>query len=89
MNRSDHIWVPKYRTVKVGDRFGRLVVIALNDAHPWTATCRCDCGNIKSLPDCRLRRAHSCGCFEIESRRKAKKHGHSRGQGTSLASPTY
>lgn len=58
--------MPKFRDL-TGQRFGRLVVIALAERTPnqrgshWL--CRCDCGSEKSFSVCNLgRNTFSCGC---------------------------
>jgi len=50
-----------------GKRFGRLVVVERADDHRWS--CRCDCGNEKTLPGDSLRsgQTRSCGCLRRET----------------------
>lgn len=68
-----------YPPVRVGDRFGRLVVLA--EAEPrdgkrrWSV--RCDCGTQKLVPTTRLscQRTLSCGCLIKDSNRARSKHG--------------
>ncbi len=58
----------------IGDRFGRLVVVAKGEKRGliryWD--CVCDCGGRKSVNGGQLRtdRCRSCGCLERESRSK-------------------
>lgn len=51
------------REIKVGDRFGRLVVI--KKISKGRSLLRCDCGNTLELVDSQLRSGHysSCGCL--------------------------
>jgi len=48
---------------KIGNRFGNLVIIGLEDHH--NAICKCDCGNIRYIPlgDLKLGKRVSCGCI--------------------------
>lgn len=63
----------------VGQRFGRLVVVALSDdrrgGRRWH--CRCDCGVEKTIVTCALRNGHvnSCGCLRRE---RATTHGQTK-----------
>lgn len=69
----------------VGQRFGRLTVIAegartANKKRTWI--CRCDCGNIKKNPvvgyDLKSGKVQSCGCLYTESNKgRNEKHGKS------------
>lgn len=61
--------------IKVGDRFGRLVVIeppysyrSPSGQMKRKVRCKCDCGNVKDFYLDLLRRGHttSCGCFSRE-----------------------
>lgn len=60
--------------IKIGDRFGRLVVIKRNlEKHPERAVywdCQCDCGNIMFTTTKRLKSGitRSCGCLNDEAR---------------------
>lgn len=73
----------------IGQRFGRLVVIGLDDRNSkktyWV--CQCDCGGIKSArSDCLLCGAvKSCGCMKKEQDKKNLTANHSHKQsGTRL-----
>jgi hypothetical protein len=68
-----------------GERFGRLVVLALcSERSRWRKAiwlCRCDCGAecIVVGKELRSGRSRSCGCFRREvSRKRMTTHGHSR-----------
>lgn len=70
-----------------GQRFRRLTVLRrdLGKTKRVYWVCRCDCGTIKSIVACDLKRPHtiSCGCVNDAVRRiKALKHGFNR-------TPTY
>lgn len=65
----------KYQNIKIGDKFGRLVVIEKlqerkNYNRYWL--CKCDCGNYKKVLDINLKigATKSCGCFNKENRIK-------------------
>lgn len=71
----------------VGQRFGRLIATA--DAPPkvyssgarttWRSVCRCDCGNLVTVPNSALKDGNtkSCGCLQIERQNlSVTKHGH-------------
>jgi hypothetical protein len=73
------------KTVLVGNRYGRLVVEALEGAY---AKCLCDCGKsarprLTSLAQGKTR---SCGCLNLDLLRQRATHGHARSSGLS---PTY
>lgn len=65
----------------IGEVYGRLIVIkeggrTNQNAIKWV--CLCDCGNIKevSIGHLRYGDTRSCGCWEMENRKKSKKkHG--------------
>ena len=64
----------------VGQRFGRLTVIALHGRKPKTGflwLCKCDCGGETIAPTGELRRTRkglqSCGCMGRENQEKFKK----------------
>lgn len=69
--------------VQVGDRYGRLEVVALAPiGYPASRNrhfvCRCDCGAVRSFRADKLRRgeARSCGCLQREMASKAARtHG--------------
>jgi len=73
----------------VGQRFGRLVVRALNLptklARRWS--CLCDCGTPAIVSTANLRSGHtaSCGCLKSErcaaSGRATRKHGFAKAKG--------
>ena len=71
---------------EVGKIYGRLVVVERSPSVGGKAMwlCRCSCGNTKTVSGDSLRqgKVRSCGCFQQESRTKARTHGMSR-------SPTY
>lgn len=64
------------RTVMVGERFGRLLVIGLAPSKHRNSyrECRCDCGNVRIIPASGLTagRSRSCGCLKVE---QSKTHG--------------
>jgi hypothetical protein len=60
--------------IKIGDRFGRLTVIASSGRSarkgrlgPKLWLCRCDCGRDLNVSDGNIRRQMSCGCFAIDA----------------------
>ena len=60
-----------------GKRFGRLVVIAVNNrsAHrDYFWRCQCDCGTIKVLKgdDFKNKETRSCGCLQLSLTRDAR-----------------
>lgn len=63
------------RRIAVGDRFGRLLVVARNASR---ATCRCECGVVKEIKAGDLGRSTiSCGCWQSDRFTHANtKHGH-------------
>lgn len=67
----------------IGDRYGRLLVIARTPSPGAKWSCRCDCGADKLVESCDLRtsRVQSCGCLDRDRRRGAGnanfKHGQS------------
>ncbi len=72
---------------ELGNRHGRLVVIASAKSRHGKAQwlCKCDCGNVKIISGDSLRqkRSVSCGCYQQEARGlKNRTHGLTR-------SPTY
>lgn len=71
---------PRCDSVKVGERFGRLVVVDYlpSNAQGIRCLCRCDCGNATEVSGKTLRSYHSqsCGCLLNEIRgSKQRKHG--------------
>jgi hypothetical protein len=53
----------------VGQRIGRLLVIALSDDRSHRGAvwvCRCECGTVKPIDRRRLRVVRSCGCLKRE-----------------------
>lgn len=79
--------MPKFKDL-TGKTFGRLTVINRTDDyvspsghHKTRWVCKCTCGNVASVTGADLVRGDtkSCGCFEIESKRKnATTHGLSK-----------
>jgi len=69
--------------IKVGDRIGRLVVIADEGMFQLKSVnrarrllCRCDCGTEKSFWVASLRGSSSCGCYKSEwASQNARVHG--------------
>jgi len=66
----------------VGERFGRLTVVALTERRSVNGDCywicECECGSSKEIMGKSLRngRTQSCGCFHDEcSRERPRKHG--------------
>lgn len=83
---------------KVGQRFGRLVVVQRdrNKGSRVTWICKCDCGESASINSVDLGvRTNSCGCLQREitasSNAERAKHGHARSLGTAkrFTSPEY
>ena len=58
------------RTTSIGQRFGRLVVLAFGKKGRRVvhAVCRCDCGNLtaSAITNLKRGRARSCGCYREE-----------------------
>ena len=77
--------------IKLGDRFGRLLVIERLPSRSGKTIwkCQCDCGNQSEHQSANMTNGNvtSCGCFKLEQISRAKKlHGHgSPGKN----SPTY
>jgi hypothetical protein len=73
------------KTVVVGNRYGRLVVEALEGP---CARCRCDCGNLTwpRKTSLGMGKTKSCGCLNLDILRQRATHGHARSSGLS---PTY
>lgn len=63
------------RTLRYGDRFGRLRVVGYDGRSKWR--CECDCGSVISANASNLTRgsSRSCGCLRSETQRT---HGLSR-----------
>lgn len=65
----------KYKPVKVGDRFGRLVVLSFAGTRKGSGTtqlywlCRCDCGDEGVKRDANLKNGttQSCGCLQKDN----------------------
>ena len=61
----------------IGNRYGKLVVIGVDNVSPGFLVCRCDCGNIKSIRKCNLLKksgaTQSCGCLRKEHGRELGK----------------
>lgn len=76
------------RINRIGERFGRLEVIAFDKKCPSNGMrwiCRCDCGAVKSIIYNSLVKGHStsCGCTaRVEAAKKNTKHG-------MASTPTY
>ena len=73
----------KYKDIEIGDRFGKLTVIAYagrmgndskNKRKHWI--CLCDCGQEKLCNDSLLKngRIKSCGCLKFSKEKTKKKH---------------
>lgn len=61
------------RKIKVGDRFGRLVITdsyVRKQGSAWMHNAICDCGNGKTLAGSEMQRGRvrSCGCFRLEQK---------------------
>lgn len=70
------------RIIPVGERFGRLVVIAQRNLGEPRVQCRCDCGRDHSVALGQWGRSRSCGCLRTEQLvARSTRHGHS---GTSI-----
>lgn len=68
-------------TVMVGERFARWTVLSpgLRSRGGLAARCRCECGEERVIPECRLKTggSKSCGCYSADTSRKRKlTHGH-------------
>ena len=72
-------FIKERRASRVGQRFGRLIVLervqAKHEKRTWWK-CQCDCGNFKNIPDRSLTDGStaSCGCFFLETKRKESGH---------------
>jgi hypothetical protein len=66
-----------YNPTKVGDRFGKLTVVAPHVPPERKSECQCDCGKIVKVDSASLRRGStkSCGCGSKNARTR---HGHTR-----------
>lgn len=63
----------------IGDRFGRLKIVAHLGGHRETVICKCDCGVEKAarLSHLKSGATQSCGCLQKEAAAQAnKRHGH-------------
>ena len=78
MNLADFGLVPhECKTVKAGDRFGRIVILAtgkLPDSYKYKAVYKCDCGSIKvtQMGTIQIGTTKSCGCKSVD---RSTKHG--------------
>jgi hypothetical protein len=78
MKLSDYGLIPhECATVKAGDRFGRIVILATGKkptGYHYRAVYQCDCGNIKmtQLGSIQIGTTRSCGC---KNREDTTKHG--------------
>lgn len=76
--------VTERRPVVIGERYGRLVVIANGGKgadRRYLAVCKCDCGNTCTVMEKHLRSGNtqSCGCLKRDRGIKANTtHGHSK-----------
>lgn len=75
----------------IGQRFGRLVVIAKASKHSYNQNfwhCRCDCGKETIVTTSHLRSGHSksCGCLQ---KHIVTKHGNSQGKYAGLCRTWY
>jgi len=84
-----------YPAIKIGTRFGRLVVIERLDVRShgsFVFQCQCDCGKTMTISTSELKRGNtqSCGCYQkegvIQRNRDAATHGHTRGD---RVTPTF
>lgn len=73
------------RLNRVGQKYGRLTVVSLEGKDTkgrYTWLCKCDCGNNRVAVGNLLGagKVRSCGCLDIENRKRAKKitHGKSK-----------
>lgn len=79
----------KYSTIQIGQKFGRLTVIAFhhtNAAHMRMWDCLCECRNTTIAPSAYLNNGHtrSCGCLQREAAQRMQlSHGQSQ------SSPEY
>jgi hypothetical protein len=73
-------------SVHIGDRFGRLLVVANGTEGPKRiVTVLCDCGQKREVQAGNLTVGHttSCGCYRVEQVKKATTtHGHRAGEDT-------
>lgn len=72
--------MPKRKTIEVGSRFGRLVVVSPGRKRngKFHSDCACDCGRSVMIRQTYLRNGHSrsCGCLRDDStRRRVTTHG--------------
>lgn len=75
----------KHPDIQIGDVFGKLTVVALDKPSKRSIErmwlCRCECGNMKSANDARLKIGHvkSCGCFMSQRIRETQTtHGQTK-----------
>ena len=85
------VGTPRHKSL-IGQRFGRLVVIAEDPIRGASRSmkwiCRCDCGTVKSIGAQALRNGAtvSCGCYNREINSNRVIHGHEK---NGRKSPTY
>jgi len=77
MAKASHLHRTTRRSSVIGQRFGRLVVIAQAESAKYTRwVCQCDCGATKVVSWQLLAMGEngtrSCGCFGKEQRRAAR-----------------
>ena len=77
----------KYKSVEIGDMFGRLTVLSdpeykeINGKRVKFRLCSCSCGNMKLIPEYNLKNGStlSCGCYAKQRASEAKTtHGYSK-----------
>lgn len=80
-----------YRTIDLnGQRFGKLNVLRKDETKRSTWICKCDCGNIITVPVSKLfDRTISCGCALKDAREKFVKRNTSHGDSHTKLYYTY
>jgi hypothetical protein len=80
----------KGRTIRVGERYGRLVVVQRRVSGEKHVQCRCDCGADYLLLAKQWGRTKSCGCLRVETTiARSTKHGHAPAAGASSLYMTW
>lgn len=70
------------RTIAIGERYGRLVVVQQRNPGERLVRCRCGCGNETAILYTQFGKTRSCGCLRIETViARSTTHGYS---GTSI-----
>ena len=73
----------------IGERHGRLTVIAKSPRGFKWWICKCDCGNTKELIASRFKTYQSCGCLEKENKITIGKRSQTHGMSNSILYSKY